>query len=241
METKAQIQLRFHLICSLSSDSMWSHPEIPRKPHLCSTWPRSRATARSAQRQPVSLKHSAEESKSRWRRNSRRRRWDWCNAVYTVCRRSLGNERAQAVITLWFQMALSCMCIASAWMCALMISSRWWFTWWYLIACHHLTCRTNCAVLIRTEYQRCILHVIVLMFSFLFLIVYSATSNLRFFVGSIHHFKWTNRFTPPYPARTSVYAGIQELTNHVHVPLSDMIPYLCRSRNKSILLPVNSH
>lgn len=104
------------------------------------------------------ISHGAEETTDR--------RWDWCNAVSTVCRRSLGNENAEAVITLWFQMALSRMCIASAWMCALMISSRWWFTWWYLIACHHLTCRTNCAVLIRTEYQRSILHVIVLMFSF---------------------------------------------------------------------------
>lgn len=117
-------------------------------------------------RQQGSPKHSAKENKSRCRRNKRHGRWDWCNAVYTVCRRRLGNESTEAVITLWFGMALSRMCIASAWMCAVMISSRWWFTWWYLIACHHLTCRTNCAVLIRTEYQRCILHVIVLMFGF---------------------------------------------------------------------------
>lgn len=166
METKAQIQLRFHLICCLSSDSMWSHPEIPHKPHLLSTWPCSHATARSAQRQQGSPKRSAKANKSRCRRNKRHGRWAWCNAVYTVCRGRLGKESTEAVITLWDGMALSRMSIASAWMCAVMISSRWWFTWWYLIACHHLTCRTSCAVLIRTEYQRGILHVIVLVFCF---------------------------------------------------------------------------
>lgn len=163
METKAQIQLRFHLICHLSSDSMWSHPEIPHKPHLLSTWPCSHAPAGSAQRQQGSPKCAAKENKSRCRRNKRHGRWDWCNAVYTACGRRLGKESTEAVIALWFGMALSRMCIASAWMCAVMISSRWWFTWWYLIACHHLNCRTNCAVLIRTEYRRCILPVVILM------------------------------------------------------------------------------
>lgn len=184
METKAQIQLWFHLICCLSSDSMWSHPEIPHKTtsvkHMTLQPCNSHATARSAQRQQGSPKRSAKANKSRCRRNRRHGRRAWCNAVHTECRRRLGNESSEAVITLWFGMALSRMCIASAWMCAAMISSRWWLTWWYLIACHHLTCRTNCAVLIRTEYQRCILHVIVLMFSF-FLIIYPVASTLRFF------------------------------------------------------------
>lgn len=36
METKVRSQLWSDLILCLSSDSMWSHPEIPHKPHLLS-------------------------------------------------------------------------------------------------------------------------------------------------------------------------------------------------------------
>lgn len=206
METKAQIQLRFHLICCLSSDSMWSHPEIPHKPHLLSTWPCSHATARSAQRQQGSPERCAKANKSRCRRNKRHGRWAWCNAVYTVCRGRLGKESAEAVITLWDGMALSRMSIASAWMCAVMISSRWWFTWWYLIACHHLTCRTSCAVLIRTEYQRGILHVIVLVFWFVlfFSILCPVTSNLRLFAG-------------PWSSISREQIGLGHLSPHLHL------------------------
>lgn len=200
METKAQIQLRFHLICCLSSDSMWSHPEIPHKPHLLSTWPCSHATARSAQRQQGSPKRSAKANKSRCRRNKGHGRWAWCNAVYTVCRGRLGKESSEAVITLWDGMALSRMSIASAWMCAVMISSRWWFTWWYLIACHHLTCRTSCAVLIRTEYQRGILHVIVLGFCFFSNPMSCNVKPPPLCRAQGFHFKRTNWFRPPKSA-----------------------------------------
>lgn len=45
----------------------------------------------------------------------------------------MGND-TDTTINYGFELNLSCLCIAQAWMCAMMISSRWWFTWWYLIA-----------------------------------------------------------------------------------------------------------
>lgn len=88
METKVQSLLRSDLIHCLSSDSMWSHPEIPHTPHLFSIWPCSHAIQYCTAARPVlhrqqdsALKHFNEENKSGWRR--KKKTWEirlmqWC-------------------------------------------------------------------------------------------------------------------------------------------------------------------
>lgn len=134
METKVQSQLRSDLIYCLSSESMWSHPEIPHKPHLLSIWPCSHAIQCCAAARPVlqtqqdsAPEHFYQENKSGWGRNKGHVGWDWWRGCMGGKRS--GNDNTDAIISYWFVVSLYCIALQSK------ITSRWWFTWWYLIAC----------------------------------------------------------------------------------------------------------
>lgn len=167
METKVQSQLRSDLIHCLSSDSMWSHPEIPHKPHLFSIWPCSHAIQYCTAARPVlhrqqdsALKHFNEENKSGWGGEKDIR--DKINAmVYEERDWEMTALTPLSVIDLcWF-------CLA----CALFRHEH--VHCWSLpddslhdeisLPADHMTYRMLRGVLTRTEYPPCIPHVIILM------------------------------------------------------------------------------
>lgn len=107
METKVRSQLRSYLILCLSSDSMWSHPEIPHKPHLLSIWPRSHAIRSCmAARDSRALLWCAfaEKNESTWRRNTRHEGWDWSSGIQEISE----DNSTEAAIAYWSVVNLSC-------------------------------------------------------------------------------------------------------------------------------------